>query len=148
MSNRSYEFDSSKAVNDELEDLNRELELIELLLKKHSLKPLDDIEVRAAALSLSTVYNGIETIIIFLLKARDVTIPTGSRYHSQLLELAETQDIIDKEMKVKFQKFMAFRHFIRHSYSFEINPPDILKILVSCPELLKSFERRIQEIGR
>ena len=50
MSNRSYEFDSSKAVNDELEDLNRELELIELLLKKHSLKPLDDIEVRAAAL--------------------------------------------------------------------------------------------------
>ena len=50
MSNRSYEFDSSKAVNDELEDLNRELEFIELLLKKHSLKPLDDIEVRTAAL--------------------------------------------------------------------------------------------------
>ena len=146
MLSRLREFDFFKAVNDELEDINRELELIKILLKKHRRKPLDDIEIRAAALSLSTIYNGIETVMTFALKDRGKILPAGGRYHSQILELAERQGIIDKEIRAVLKNFMGFRHFIRHAYSFEIDASEILEILESCPGLVRSFECQIRKI--
>lgn len=47
------------AIRGEFENIEREMKLIEKLIKKEGKDHLDDIEIRAAALSLSTIYNGI-----------------------------------------------------------------------------------------
>lgn len=60
--------DYGAAIRGEFENIDRELDLIELLLRKSNQNPLDDIEIRAAALSLSTIYNGIEKVITYAVK--------------------------------------------------------------------------------
>ncbi len=132
------------AVSSEFENIDREIALIESLLTKSRNTALDDIEIRAAALSLSTVYNGIEKVLEFAMKDQHVNLPTGSNWHAELLEIAERHLLIDQTTRAELLGFMAFRHFIRHAYSFEIEPDAIVEILSTCPHLVKSFRRQIE----
>lgn len=146
MSNESLKPFPTPAVLGELEHVNRELDFVKMLRVKQENQPLDDIEIRAAALSLSTIYNGIEKVIIFVLKSLGSEIPSGRNWHSVLLKEAENRMIISKETRPDFERFMAFRHFIRHAYSYEINPAMIKKILNTCPALVESFNRHIRKL--
>ena len=137
--------DYGAAIRGEIENINRELDLIELLLRKSNQNPLDDIEIRAAALSLSTIYNGIEKVIEFAVKDQTIPIPSGSNWHTALLELAEKQSLIDNTTRSNLLGFLAFRHFVRHAYSFEIDPEAIMEILEKSPELVRSFRSQIEE---
>lgn len=65
--------DYNEAISGEFQSIFREIGLVELLLSKSENNPLDDIEIRAAALSLSTIYNGVEKVIVFALKDQDVS---------------------------------------------------------------------------
>ena len=49
----------------EFELIETELDIIDTLKKIESNKKLDDIQIRAAAGSLHSIYNGIEKILIF-----------------------------------------------------------------------------------
>lgn len=144
MSDESRKMDYGAAIRGEFENINRELKLVELLRNKSEHNPLDDIEIRAAALSLSTIYNGIEKVIEFALKDRAISTPTGSNWHTALLERAESHSLFDNAIRSELLGFMAFRHFIRHAYSFEIDADAIMEILETCPELVKSFRLQIE----
>jgi len=132
------------AIRGELENIEREMKLIERLIKKEGKDHLDDIEIRAAALSLSTIYNGMEKVIEFGLKKRETAIPASGNWHASLLKLAEKNGLIDKETHSELLGFMGFRHFIRHAYSFQIDPAAITEILKKCPKLVASFCRQIE----
>ena len=41
--------------------------------------------------------------------------------------------------------FMGFRHFVRHAYSFEIDPKAIDAILDAAPKLVERFTKEIKE---
>ena len=53
-------------------------------------------------------------------------LPNDIRWHKTLLEMAfginsENVIILNDEIKIKLEKYMSFRHFIRHSYSSELD---------------------------
>ena len=93
MSNESLKPFPVPAVLGELEHVNRELDFVKMLRVKQENQPLDDIEIRAAALSLSTIYNGIEKVIIFVLKSLGSEILSGRNWHSVYQSSQSTQSL-------------------------------------------------------
>jgi len=86
---------------------------------------LDIIEMTAAAQILHSFYNGVESIIILFLKYMNEKIPNDIRWHKTLLEMAfgsnsNKINLINMNIKKKLIDYLSFRHFIRHSYSSEL----------------------------
>jgi hypothetical protein len=112
--------------------IEHEISRIEKLL--HDMKPLldlckikepDIIEITAAAQVLHSFYNGVESIVILLFKYLHEPLPNGFKWHKNLFEMAfgvnsKNIEIIKKDIKNKLEKYLLFRHFIRHSYSSEL----------------------------
>ena len=135
--------DYRTSVLHEVENIETELDFINTLLKKRQAIELDDIEIRAAALSLSTIYNGIEKVLLHILRKRDNEKIEGSNWHATLLERSNRAYLISEETKNELKGFMAFRHFVRHAYSFEIDVTAIHKIIEQCPALVMRLKREI-----
>ncbi len=130
-------------VEAEIKNINRELEIVILLNKKLNTNlSLDDIEVRAAALSLVSIYNGIENILERIIKNK-YSLEGSSNWHTKLLNISLEMDLIKKDTHNSLKGYLAFRHFVRHAYSFEINKDAITSILKMVPGLTKKF---IQEL--
>jgi hypothetical protein len=90
------------------------------------IKVPDIIEKSAVALLLQSFYNGIENILIIIVKHFDEKLPTGGKWHKELLEMAfegskKYEIIFRKEMKVILNDYMSMRHFIRHTYGFRLD---------------------------
>ena len=99
---------------------------VEPLLKLCKIKEPDIIEISAAAQVLHSFYNGIESILILFFKYLNEELPNDSKWHKTLFEMAfgnNSQNIIifSDEIKKDLEKYLLYRHFIRHSYSSELD---------------------------
>ena len=86
----------------------------------------DIIEMTAAAQILHSFYNGVESIIVLLFKYLNEKLPNDFRWHKTLLEMAfganlKNIRIFGDDKKEKLNNYLSFRHFIRHSYSSELD---------------------------
>jgi len=86
----------------------------------------DIIEMTAAAQVLHSFYNGVESIIVLLFKYLNEKLPNDFRWHKTLLEMAfganlKNIRIFGDDKKEKLNNYLSFRHFIRHSYSSELD---------------------------
>ncbi|MFO7849327.1 MAG: hypothetical protein R6V67_05145 [Spirochaetia bacterium] len=131
--------DLPNTIRNEIEGLNKELEIISALNTKRSHSDLDSIEIRAAALSLSALYNGIEKVLLNVLKESGSYIKDQMSWHTFLLNESVNSKIISEKTYNELKGFLAFRHFIRHAYSFEINPIAINSILDRAEDLVTGF---------
>jgi sugar-specific transcriptional regulator TrmB len=89
-------------------------------------KTPDIIEKSAAALLLQSFYNGIENILIIIVKHFDEKLPNGSKWHKELLEKAfeeseKHKQIFRDTIKFVLNDYMSMRHFIRHTYGFRLD---------------------------
>jgi hypothetical protein len=114
------------------EKIEHEISRIEKLLS--DAKPLldlckerepDFIEITAAAQILHSFYNGVESVSILFLKSINEKIPNDNKWHKILFEImfgsnSKNVQILRKSIKEQTEKYMYFRHFIRHSYSSEL----------------------------
>ena len=90
------------------------------------LKKPDFIELSAAAMVLHSFYNGIENIILMIVKNYEEKLPSGNNWHMELLEKASVQIgdrkiIINNELKNQLEEYRKFRHIVRHIYNYKIN---------------------------
>jgi hypothetical protein len=90
------------------------------------LKPPDIIEKSAVALLLQSFYNGIENILVIIVKHFDSKIPNTGKWHKELLEKAfdKTENripIFRSELKPLLNDYMSMRHFVRHTYGFRLD---------------------------
>ena len=138
--------DYSTAVRNEIQNVRHELRFLETLIAKQTSQHLDEIEIRAAALSLSTIYNGIEKTLLYVLRDRAQKLPQGKNWHAELLDLAAEKSVVSADLREELKSFLAFRHFIRHAYSFEINPAMIASILDRAPDVAERFSDAIVHI--
>jgi len=95
------------------------------LLSLCKLKEPDFIEITAAAQILHSFYNGIESVVILFLKNIHEKIPNDNKWHKALFEItfgrnSKNANILRNDIKGKMEKYMYFRHFIRHSYGSEL----------------------------
>jgi hypothetical protein len=80
----------------------------------------------AAAQVLHSFYNGVESIIVLFFKYMNEKLPNDLKWHKTLFEMAFGQNtknisILEENIKETLEKYLYFRHFIRHSYSSELD---------------------------
>jgi hypothetical protein len=85
----------------------------------------DFVERCGAALILHSFYNGIENIISLLIKNKDNALPNGTKWHKDLFNSAfekskNRSEIFRDEMKIPLNDYLQFRHFVRHTYGFQL----------------------------
>jgi len=134
----------NKQIANEITNLEKELEIIILLNKKNKIRMLDEIEIRGASLSLAALYNGMERILNDILKKQFKVSTDNQSWHKQVLEESLAYNIISKEIFRDLKGFLAFRHFVRHAYSFEIKPQTIEMIVKKAPDLVNQFISEIK----
>ena len=96
------------------------------LLDLCKLKIPDFIELSAAALLLHSFYNGIENILKFIIKFYDTNLPNDTKWHMELLGKAfvsneNRKEIFNIELQDALEEYLKFRHFVRHSYGFQLD---------------------------
>ncbi len=131
-------------IDHELNSLRKELGVLSLVVSKRDRAPLDDIEVRGAALSLASLYNGMERVLKQILSDRNVTLGESPNWHAELLQKSSALGAITGKTAKDLKGFLSFRHFVRHAYSFEIDPKAIDAILDAAPELVKRFVTEVE----
>lgn len=137
----------------EISRIEKLLNDVEPLLVLCKTKDPDIIEITAAAQVLHSFYNGIESIIVLLLKYLDEDLPHDSKWHKTLFEMAfgsnsKSMGIIRNDIKTKLEKYLLFRHFIRHSYSSELEWDEmdsLIKEITDVWKIIKTdFEKFVQ----
>ena len=113
-------------IRHEISRIDKSLSDVAPLLKLCKIKEQPDIiEMTATAQILHSFYNGVESIIVLLFKYLAEKLPNDFRWHKTLLEMAfgaNPKNIkIFGEDKKLLNDYLSFRHFIRHSYSSELD---------------------------
>ena len=133
-------------VRNEIENLEKELDIISLLNNKYDIEQLDEIEIRGASLSLAAMYNGIERILSDILKDKVIRLEGHESWHKLVLDEALKSKLISTEMFNELKGFLAFRHFVRHAYSFEIEPKTVQVIIKKAPTIVRKFIEEIIDL--
>ena len=117
----SGEDELSQTLAFELKQIETELGVINRIAGKHKLLGRDEVQVRAAASSLQSIYNGIEKMIGFVLKNKGYSQRDSRTSHADLLVAGRDLGVLSEALAGSLRELMAFRHFFRHSYGFMID---------------------------
>jgi ribonuclease HepT-like protein len=95
----------------------------------------DLIETTAFAAVLHSFHSGLELIFSTIAKRIDQQLPTGDKWHRQLLfqmtqHTAQRTRVILEELAQSLGNYLAFRHFYRHSYSFYLDWHELEKLVI------------------
>jgi hypothetical protein len=115
----------TKQVALEDEQLNRLIDTHRSLLSKCTSQSPDDIERSALAFFLHSFYSGVENILKRIAIEIDGRLPEGEAWHRQLLDaLARATNlrgaVISEALHETLSEYLAFRHVVRQSYSFNL----------------------------
>jgi len=113
-------------IEHEISRIDKSLGDVKPLLDLCKIKEPDIIEMTAAAQVLHSFYNGVESVLVLLFKYKNEKLPNDIKWHKTLFEMAfgtnsQNIKIINDEIKKKLEKYLLFRHFIRHAYSSELD---------------------------
>ena len=141
-----------KLDNNIKEKLEYEISRIEKLLNDAKplldlckLKKPDFVEITATAQILHSFYNGVESVVILFLKNIGEKVPNDNRWHKSLFEImfghnSKKIAIIRNDIKKPLEKYMYFRHFIRHSYSSELDWNEMEILIKNLEEIWKTIK--------
>jgi hypothetical protein len=137
-------------IEHEILRIGKSLEDVEPLLKLCKIKSPDIIEMTAAAQVLHSFYNGVESVIILFLKYLNEKLPNDLKWHKTLFEMAfgnnsESIRIIRDDMKRNLEKYLLFRHFIRHSYSSELDWNEMGSLVKEIEDVWKIIKDDFEE---
>ncbi len=142
----SLEPEIKEKIEFEYNQILNELKILKLLKNKLQIMELDEIDIRAVATVLHSVYNGIEKILILIIKYKRIELPKNRDWHTQLLKMAQINNYITTELKEDLEKLMGFRHFFRHAYSFMIDIELLKPLINETDQIVKSFIESIYKI--
>jgi hypothetical protein len=131
-----------RKINHEISRIEKLINDAKPLLDLCKIKTPDFIEITASAQILHSFYNGVESVITLLLKSVNEEIPNDGRWHKTLLEISfgsNSRNIIifREDIKERIEKYMYFRHFIRHSYSSELEWTEMETLIKELEEIWK-----------
>jgi hypothetical protein len=132
------------------EKVTAEFENIERVLvdlpKLDSLKQLSSLELAGVAALIHNFYNGVENILKQLVIYKGLLIPDGPSWHSDLIEICVTNQIISRSTSEMLKKYLGFRHFFSHAYSFDVDEERIAPLLEKIRDTHKSFVTDIAKV--
>ncbi len=135
-------------INVEIESLRQELNTVRSLFDKLKNDIPDSIEIRAAASTIHAFYNGVERIFSIIARDIDNKLPSGERWHMTLLTTMCVQNdyrepVISENTKESLEKYLAFRHYFRHSYGFVLEWEQLKPL---SDDLHSTFQKLLDEI--
>lgn len=103
----------------------------------------------AAALRLQSFYTGIERCFVQIVRVLNGGPPDGADWHRRLLErmavITETRPALLDAATVKgLAELLRFRHVVRHLYAYELEPDQVLRLLLRAIDLWPAVERQFE----
>jgi hypothetical protein len=134
----------------EIARINKLFDSGDSLLSLCKLKEPDFVEASAAALLLQSFYNGIENILLMIFKNNGEKIPNDLHWHKKLLEQSfesneKRSSILKHENKELLIEYLSFRHFIRHSYGYQIDWKRLKPLISGVKILWELIEKDIND---
>ncbi len=132
-----------KDIQFEIGQIERLIEEYHVLLTKCKDQDPNFVELNALAMLLHSFYNGFENIFKQIARKLYKNIPRGERWHKNLLEQMTKKvenrnyQVITDDLYLALRKYLGFRHFTRHAYSFELDW-EMMKDLVLPIESIKT----------
>jgi hypothetical protein len=132
-------------IEHEISRIDRLLNDAKPLLDLCKSKEPDFVEITATAQILHSFYNGVESIMILILKNIDEKLPNDGRWHKTLFDIGFGQNarnfkIFRDDIKDSLEDYLSFRHFIRHSYSSELEWSEMEALAKNVEEIWKTIK--------
>jgi hypothetical protein len=109
----------------------------------------DLVELAAFASILHSFYNGIENIFQIIIKKIDLEIVDDAQWHKEILrKMSEPNKKRDSVISIStmllLSRYLSFRHFYRHSYSFYLNWIELEPLVKSLNKIWKNTTSEIK----
>jgi len=123
-------------VEAELENIER---VVAELPGNNLLPNISSLELAGVAALIHNFYNGIENILKQLVISRGEEVPCNSSWHRDLVNIATSKDIISELTAKELRRYLAFRHFFSHGYSFDLDKERIIPLVKDIERILACF---------
>lgn len=107
------------------------------------LPTLSSLELAGVATHIHNFYNGIENVLKQIVIASGKKLPEGPSWHQDLLTKAVSNNIISDSTAKELKRYLAFRHFFSHAYSFDLDIERIIPLVEGIQKVMSSFRRDI-----
>ena len=140
----------TQRINDELEKISETLERIQRGLESIDVLPVQAREFieNTIATDLADVYRGIENIFLRIAREVDMHVPTGSRWHKNLLtqmkeQRPERPPVISENTSLQLEKLLEFRHKVTNIYGRELVYEKTVEHAKSIDELFTTVSQEL-----
>jgi uncharacterized protein YutE (UPF0331/DUF86 family) len=133
----SHERPLVRALRHEFVGIEKEAGLASRLNTIRRQTELDDVQIRAAATAIHSVYTGIERCLVLLCKHNGVAIPASAQWHRSLLSVTQEAGLISESLHSTMKEFVAFRHFFRHAYGYMLDVELLAPLLDDLPTMIE-----------
>ena len=118
----------------EIDQINENINASSLMVDLCKIREPNFVEKCGISMILHSFYNGIENIMLLIIKNIDSNLPNGIKWHKELLDKAFVKtdnraEIFRNELKMPLNEYLKFRHFVRHTYGIHLKWED-MKILL------------------
>lgn len=104
-----------------------------------SIPNLSSLELMGVAALIHSFYNGIENILKQMVVHLSGKLPHNSSWHRDLVNLAVSNGIISESTAEDLRRYLAFRHFFSHGYSFDLDKARIVPLVKGIKGTFASF---------
>jgi uncharacterized protein YutE (UPF0331/DUF86 family) len=138
-------------IADELNDIREVVERVEKKLKDISQTIPDDFTIVGFAGYVHSFYNGLEKIFDLIADYIDHFEPPDKAWHKELLKqmTRELQGVrpavLTKELAAVLEDYLEFRHFFRHSYSYDVDWDELKPKAENLKPIFEKFEAALQQ---
>jgi len=118
--------------------------VIAVLNKYKEIRKYSELELAGIATYIHNFYNGTENILKQMLLNKNIKIEDTPSWHRELLLKAFENQIVSEKLHDNLLKFLSFRHFFIHSYSFILDEKELKSLLAIIFETWKEFKAQIK----
>ena len=113
-------------IQEEIQNIDDLFDKYAMLIELGKQKEPDSVEGLALAALVHSFYNGVENIFLLISKRIDSYTPNTATWHTELLirmgkETDKRNTVLQETTLSDLQKYLNFRHFFRHCYSYQID---------------------------
>jgi uncharacterized protein YutE (UPF0331/DUF86 family) len=131
------------------EQVEAEFENIERTLAEvpnyESLPNLSNLELAGLAALIHNFYNGIENILKLIIISYGKKLPDNPSWHRDLVTMATSNNIISESTTQELKRYLAFRHFFSHGYSFELDPKRMGNLVKDIQPIFVRFRNEVNK---
>lgn len=131
------------------EQVEAELENIDRVLAElpdyKSLPKLSTLELAGVAALIHSFYNGIENVLKQIIISYSKEVPDSPSWHQDLVNMASSNNIISQSTDRELRRYLAFRHFFSHGYSFDLDKKRAIPLVKDIRMITDCFRSNINK---